>query len=155
MPNVELDPAELAAWRGMLRAHRDLVGRLDDELRRDHGITLGTYEVLMLLGSAPDGHLRMGELADQLLISRSGLTRQIDRLERAGFARRLRCEDDGRGYFAEITGRGRDVLAAARPGHLDGVRRLFLNRLSGAEIQRLGAIWERLPAEGEAAVLRP
>ena len=101
-----LTDRELAAWRGMLRTHRDVVARLDAELEREHGLPLTSYEVLISLADAPDGRLRMGELAGALLLSRSGLTRLVDRLERQGMVERERCEDDARGYFAVITAAG-------------------------------------------------
>lgn len=151
LSSSSLDQVELAAWRGMLRAHRDLVNRLDDELRRRHAISLSSYEVLMLLSDADGGRLRMGELAAELLISRSGLTRLVDRLERDGLVRRERCNDDGRGWFAAITESGRGLIAAARPTHLDGVRRLYLAAISDDELELLGSIWSRLPADEPAA----
>ncbi|HEX6116660.1 MAG TPA: MarR family transcriptional regulator, partial [Solirubrobacterales bacterium] len=78
---VELDDRELAAWRGFLRAHREVVAHLDEELQRAHDLPLSSYEVLLYLAEAEDGRLRMGELAERLLLSRSGLTRLVDRLE--------------------------------------------------------------------------
>ncbi len=83
----------------------------------------------MYLGDAAGQRLRMGELADRLLLSRSGITRLVDRLERQGLIARERCTDDGRGFFALLTGSGRAMLAAARPDHLAGVRRHFVDRL--------------------------
>src|SRR4051794_17475904 len=93
----QLDATELGAWRGMLRVHRELTGRLDAELLTEHGIALSAYEVLLFLGDASEGRMRMSELAERLLLSRSGLTRLIDRLGRAGFVTREPCRDDGRG----------------------------------------------------------
>ena len=89
----------------------------------------------------------MGELADRLLLSRSGITRLVDRLARQGLIERERCEDDGRGYYARLTPLGRETLAATRPAHLAGVRRRFLDRLEPAQIDALGAIWGRLLGE--------
>ncbi|MFL5871145.1 MAG: MarR family winged helix-turn-helix transcriptional regulator, partial [Solirubrobacterales bacterium] len=100
--NGKLSDLELAAWRGMLEAHKDLVARLDAELERDHGLPLTSYEVLMYLADSGKGKLRMGELADRLLLSRSGITRLVDRLERQGLVERQPCEDDGRGYYAVL-----------------------------------------------------
>ena len=111
-----LSDRELAAWRGLLETHSALVAELDAELERDHGLPLTSYEVLMYLGDAPHGKLRMGELADRLLLSRSGITRLVDRLARQGLLERERCEDDGRGYYALLTPLGRETLAATRPG---------------------------------------
>ena len=139
-----LDEEELAAWRGMLRAHAELVRELDAELAREHEMPLSTYEVLLYLNDADEGRMRMSELADSVLLSRSGLTRLVDRLERDGLLRRERCESDARGLFAEITDEGRRVFADARSTHLDGVRRLFLERFSRDELRMLGALWQKL-----------
>ena len=145
VPAAELlDAEELAAWRGMLRVHAELTKALDAELIRAHALTLSSYEVLLFLADAPEGRMRMSELADSVLLSRSGLTRLVDRLERAGLLERIQCEDDARGYFAEITLAGRRLFATARRTHLDGVRKLFLGRYSRDELRVLGGLWERL-----------
>ncbi len=139
-----LDNQELAAWRGMLRAHSALTRALDAELAREHDLPLSSYEVLLFLNDSDRGRMRMSELADSVLLSRSGLTRLVDRLERQGLLKRERCESDARGLFAEITPEGRRAFAAARKTHLDGVRRLFLDRFSPDELRTLGALWEKL-----------
>ena len=128
----------------MLRAHASLVRTLDAELQREHDLPLTSYEVLLYLNDAEGGRMRMSELADSVLLSRSGLTRLVDRLERDGLLKRERCESDQRGLFAEITEEGRRVFAAARQTHLDGVRRLFLDRFTPDELQTLGAYWQKL-----------
>lgn len=139
-----LTDRELAAWRGLLATHSRLVRELDAELERQHGLPLSSYEVLMNLDYAEGNRLRMGELADRLLLSRSGITRLVDRLEKQGLIERERCDNDGRGYFAILTERGRDLVTAARPDHLADVRRRFLDRLEPEEVDALGAIWTRL-----------
>ena len=139
-----LSSRELAAWRGMLETHSALIARLDRELERDHGLPLTSYEVLMYLSDTDNGELRMGELADRLLLSRSGITRLVDRLERQGLVERRRCSDDGRGFNAHLTEAGQAKVRAARPDHLAGVRRHFLSSLSPGEIDSLGSLWERL-----------
>ncbi len=144
--DVQLSERELAAWRGMLRTHSRLVATLDEELEREHGIPLGSYEVLLQLAEAPDGSLRMGDLANRLLLSRSGLTRLIDRLVARGLVERHSCADDRRGTFACLTAAGRELFATARPTHLRGVREHFLDRLDAADLDRLAAIWRRLDA---------
>jgi DNA-binding MarR family transcriptional regulator len=141
---VLLDEEELAAWRGMLRAHAELVRELDAELAREHEMPLSSYEVLLYLNDSAEGRMRMSELADSVLLSRSGLTRLVDRLERQGLLKRERCESDARGLFAEITPEGRKVFAAARKTHLDGVRRVFLSRFSRDELRTLGGLWQKL-----------
>jgi DNA-binding MarR family transcriptional regulator len=131
----------------MLATHSTLIARLDAELERSHGLPLTSYEVLMYLGDADGERLRMGELADQLLLSRSGITRLVDRLVRQGLIERQRCAEDGRGYFAVLTPAGRRMLAATRREHLAGVRRHFLSRLEPGELDALGALWQRLLGE--------
>ena len=152
-PSNLLSARELAAWRGLLEAHSSLVAELDAELEREHGLPLTSYEVLMYLGDEPAGKLRMGELADRLLLSRSGITRLVDRLVRQGLIERERCEDDGRGYYARLTPLGVDALSHTRPAHLAGVRRHFLDRLDPGQIDALGAIWGRLLGENQQAGL--
>ena len=139
-----LSPQELAAWRGLLRVHAGLTKALDAELLREHDLPLSSYEVLLFLAESPRGLLRMSELADGVLLSRSGLTRLVDRMERDGLLRRRRCEEDQRGYFAEITDEGRELFARARKTHLDGVRERFLGRLSADEQRTLAALWEKV-----------
>lgn len=139
-----LDPDELAAWRGMLRAHAKLTRALDGDLIREHGLPLVSYEVLLMLAEAPDGRLRMAELADSVLLSRSGLTRLVDRLEGEGLLRRERCPDDSRGLYAAITDGGLAAFRSARRTHLAGVRERFLSRCSREELRHLGELWERV-----------
>jgi DNA-binding MarR family transcriptional regulator len=135
---------ELGAWRGLLRVHAGMTKALDAELMREHRLPLSSYEVLLFLADAPGGRLRMSELADGVLLSRSGLTRLVDRMERDGLLRRRQCEEDQRGWFAEITDDGRDLFARARKTHLDGVRERFLSHLSGDEQRTLAALWEKV-----------
>jgi DNA-binding MarR family transcriptional regulator len=139
-----LTPRELRAWRGLLRVHATLVKALDAELERAHGLSLTSYEVLLFLNDSPEGRLRMHDLASSVLLSRSGLTRLADRLERDGFIEREACESDARGSFAVITAAGREKLCAARVTHLDGVRRHFLSHLDDEAQDRLGDVWERV-----------
>jgi DNA-binding MarR family transcriptional regulator len=142
----QLSEGELDAWRGLLRVHSSLVKALDAELEQAHGIALSSYEVLARLGKAQDGRLRMCELAESVLLSRSGLTRMVDRLERDGLVARGSCEDDARGAFAVITPAGRAELDAARATYLDGVRRHFVGSFSAGELEALSGFWDRLLA---------
>jgi DNA-binding MarR family transcriptional regulator len=139
-----LDRDELGAWRGLLRVHARMTKTLDAELMREHRLPLSSYEVLLYLADSPEGRLRMSELADSVLLSRSGLTRLVDRLERDGLLRRRRCDEDQRGWFAEITDEGRELFERARVTHLQGVRRRFLSRLSRDEQRALAALWEKV-----------
>jgi DNA-binding MarR family transcriptional regulator len=141
---VLLDAEELAAWRGLLRTHSALTKALDAELVRAHGLPLSSYEVLLFLADSPEGQMRMSELADGVLLSRSGLTRLVDRMQREGLLRRERCEDDARGWFASITPKGRELFTRARKTHLDGVRERFLSHFTRDELRSLAAFWERI-----------
>lgn len=139
-----LAPSDLAAWRGFLRVHAALTRELDAELAAAHGIPLSSYEVLLHLADAPDCGMRMSELAESVLLSRSGLTRLVDRLVREGLVRREACPSDARGQNAVVTDAGRDLLTTARRTHLAGVRERFLARFSSAELAQLATFWERL-----------
>ncbi len=141
-----LSPAELAAWRGFLRAHALLVRELDCELEAAHGLPLVSYELLVRLEKAPDQRMRMRELADAVMLSRSGLTRLVDRLVRDGLIRRSTCSADARGAYAVLTPKGMRALQTARPVHLDGVRRRFLDHFDADDLATLTDVWERLTA---------
>ena len=135
---------ELDAWRSFLRAHARLVRVLETELVADHPITLGAYDVLVQLAEAPERRLRMAELADAVLLSRSGVTRLVDRLEVAGMVTRERFDGDGRGVVAVITTKGVDTLRAAARTHLAGVVRHFVEHMDPAELDTFGQLCARL-----------
>jgi DNA-binding MarR family transcriptional regulator len=146
---TRLTDLERGAWIGFLRAHHVLVGELDDELRRAHDLPLTSFDVLVQLDLSDEGQLRMSELADAVLLSRSGLTRLVERLESKGLLERRECTEDARGAYAVLTDTGRERLAEARTTHLSGVRRLFLERFDEKELESLGGLWQRvLPASG-------
>ncbi len=135
-----------------MRAHGTLVRRLDDDLRTTHGLTLSSYEVLLFLAWSPDRRMRMGDLAGRVLITLSGVTRLIGRLEREGLVRRERSPEDGRGSYAVLTEAGLLRLREAHPTHLAGVRRLFLGHFNDEELKTLAGFWDRVsprvPREG-------
>ena len=141
---ARLSERELAAWRGLLRVHAALVKALDAELVAEHDLPLSSYEVLLTLQASPGGRCRMAELADRVLLSRSGMTRLVDRLARDGLLERDTCSSDGRGCFAVLTDAGAELLARARPTHLYGVRRRFIDHFAGEELDRMAAWWERV-----------
>jgi DNA-binding MarR family transcriptional regulator len=145
-----LTSAESGAWRGLLRAHAGLVKALDAELERAHGLGLSSFEVLLRLDAAPERRMRMCDLAESVLLSRSGLTRLVDRLERDHFVARDSCPQDARGSFAVLTESGAQIVAVARATHIAGVRRHFLGRFSAAELDSLRGFLARL-ADGSAA----
>ncbi len=144
----QLEEHQLHAWRGLLRVHATLVKQLDAELEEQHGLPLTSYEVLLYLEGAKDGRMRMCDLASSILLSRSGLTRLVDRLERDGLIERMSCTHDARGAYAVLTPEGRQRLSAARETHLAGVRRHFLEHFSDQELEMLGRFWDRLTPEG-------
>lgn len=145
----QLSATELAAWRGLLRVHAALRKELDAELEAAHRLPISSYDVLVQLAAAPHERLRMRDLAASVLLSRSGLSRLVDRLERDGLLERASCPSDARGAYAVLTPSGRERLRAARPTHLDGVRRRFLERFGEDELAELAGYWERvLPGAG-------
>lgn len=139
-----LDRRELRAWRGLLRAHAALTKALDAQLEAGHGLPLISYEVLLQLADAEDRRMRMRDLASSVILSRSGLTRLVDRLEADGLLRRETCPSDARGAFAVLTDAGLERLHAARATHLAGVREMFLTHFDDAELDALGDAWERV-----------
>ena len=141
----ELSAEELGAWRGLLRLHSALVKALDAELLAEHDLPLTSYEVLITLREAPGRRRRMAELADSVLLSRSGMTRLVDRLERDGLLARDVCSSDGRGTFAVLTEKGQELLGRARATHLDGVRKRFLAHFDADELRVLSGLWDRIP----------
>lgn len=134
---------ELAAWRGLLEVHAAVTRELDAQMHAEHGLSLSAYEVLMFLADAPDRRLRMAEISNRALLSRSGSTRLVDRLVDLGYATRCAAESDGRGLFAELTDSGAAVLESARKMHRQGVREQFLDRLTLTDQLALADIWTR------------
>jgi DNA-binding MarR family transcriptional regulator len=137
------------AWRGLLRAHACLSKRLDAALDQAHGLPLTSYEVLDRLDDSSGGRMRMCDLADQAQLSRSGLTRLVDRLEREQLIERCSCEQDARGSFACLTPAGRQRLSDARVTHLAVVREQFFSRFSEVELSLLADMCQRVaPCNG-------
>lgn len=139
-----LDATELGAWQGLLRVHASLLKELDAELEASHRLPLSSYEVLIRLADAPDRRMRMCDLADSVLLSRSGMSRLVDRLEREGLLERAACANDARGSFAVITEAGLELLATARPTHHEGIRRRFLAHFSEQELEQIAGFWSRV-----------
>ncbi|MEV4359013.1 MarR family transcriptional regulator [Nonomuraea sp. NPDC052116] len=139
-----LTAEELAVWRMMQRAQVRITRHLEAELLVAHDLPLASYEVLVQLAEAPERRLRMNDLAGRVLLSRSGLTRLIDRLQRDGLVSREACADDARGLFAVLTDAGAERLAEATPTYLRGVRTQFLDLLGAEEITRVRAMVAKL-----------
>ena len=127
------DP-RLDVWRTFLQAHARLFRRLDDELREEHGLSLPEYEALVHIGRAPGRRVRMSQLAQQVLLSKSGVTRLIDRLVADGFVERSACSSDARGQEAVLTGAGLARVRAAADTHLRGIDRYFVSALTAGEL---------------------
>jgi DNA-binding MarR family transcriptional regulator len=147
------DDWRLAAWRSFLRTHTHLLRRLGQDLQADHKIGLASYDVLVQLAEAPENRSRMSELAEAVLLSRSGLTRLVDRLQREGLVERQPDPDDARGLFTVLTTQGRNALRDAAVVHLAGVSELVLERLTDDELRQLQALMNKLDLEAPEAEL--
>jgi DNA-binding MarR family transcriptional regulator len=139
-PRARLSAEQMGAWRAFLRAHAVVTRRLEADLMAEHQLPLATYDVLVQLVEAPDQRLRMTDLAQRVLLSRSGLTRLVDRLETEGLVRREACTSDARGLFAVLTSAGRDRLRAATATHLRGVSDYAVGRLAPEELVQFSAV---------------
>ena len=126
----------LGAWRALLRARATLLRQLATDLQRKTGLTLGDFDVLAQLAEA-GGSLRMTELADRTLNSRSGMTRRIDRMVDEGLVRRANADGDARGVVVALTDAGLSRLTETAPVHLRGVAELFVARLDDQELAAL------------------
>jgi len=138
-----LNAAEMNAWRRYIIASRRLLEALDDDLAA-HDISMSDYEVLAQLSEAPDRRMRMSELADVAMISRSRLSHRIKVMEKAGWVKREACPIDKRGYFAVMTPKGWKAIVAAAPDHVASVRERFLDALDKGDQKVLAEIFERV-----------
>lgn len=150
-----LTTEEQQAWRGFVRGSALLLEQLDAELVEAHGLTLADYEILVWLSEAPRGGLRMSDLADRALVSRSRLTYRVDRLVAEGLVERRPCPSDRRGSLAVLTPTGRRRLERAAPTHVDGVVAHLIDRCSARDLAAIGrafaAVAEALDAaDGDA-----
>ncbi|MEA2573174.1 MAG: hypothetical protein QOH93_472 [Chloroflexia bacterium] len=140
----DLSRLEGAAWAGFLRTHLQLVRRLDADLQAVHGMSLSSYEVLLHLSWSNEQRMRMSDLAESVLLSPSGISRLVDRLERDGLVARQQSEEDRRGNYAVLTEEGLCRWREAHETHMAGVRKHFLTHLSEAELVSLGRFWKRI-----------
>jgi DNA-binding MarR family transcriptional regulator len=146
-PAVEtrwLDPEEQKVWRAWLYSSSLLHDLLDRELTHQTGISHAYYEILVALSEAPQRSMRMSELADRCLSSRSRLSHAVSRLEERGWVRRQVCESDGRGQLAVLTDEGFAALEAAAPVHVEGVRTHLFDQLSPQQVENMRDIGETL-----------
>jgi DNA-binding MarR family transcriptional regulator len=137
----------IGVWRSYLRTHAEMVRRLERDLIDEVGLPLGWYDVLLQLAEAPEHRLRMAELAQRVLLSRSGLTRLVDRLEAEGLVTRAPFPGDGRGLYTVLTDAGFARLRAAAPVHLAGIQRYWLSKFSDDELTELAELFGRLEDE--------
>ncbi len=145
-PGRPLRPSDwrVGVWRTFLRSHAHVVRELERELAVQAKLPLGWYDVLLQLVEAPGRRLRMAELADLVLLSRSGLTRLVDRLQAEGLVRREPSRDDARGTYTVLTAAGYERLRGAAPAHLAGVRRHWLAHFTDSELQTLQTLLDRV-----------
>lgn len=138
-----LNPVEMKAWRSYIIATRRLLEALDSDLEA-HDLSMPDYEVLAALSDAPDRKMRMSELAEIGLLSRSRLSHRMKVMEKAGWVKREACPSDKRGYFAVMTPKGWKAIVAAAPDHVESVRERFVDHLSGEDQESLFIIFSRI-----------
>ena len=139
---------QLESWVSFLRAHAAITRELSAQLQREHDLTLNDYEVLLHLSHAEGGMMRRVDLAQQVVLTASGITRLLEGLERAGYVRKESCSSDARVSYAALTDHGREKLRLAAETHLRGVDELFVSRYSGSELTALAELLGRLPVTG-------
>lgn len=146
-----LSPAEQRAWRAYVESSKVLFDALDRQLQRDADMPHAYYEILVRLSEADDRSLRMSELAERTLSSRSRLSHAVARLEERGWVAREDCATDRRGQLARLTERGLATLAGAAPGHVDTVRANLIDALTPEQLGQLSAIGEAIVARVRGA----
>ncbi len=150
-----LDDEQQRMWRAFLAAQRLLFDRLERQLQRDSGMPMAYYEILSRLSEAPGHTLRMSQLAESALSSRSRLSHAVARLEAAGWVRRRACAEDRRGSFAELTQEGLATLRAAAPAHVEAVRAGLFDPLTRDQQRALREISGALVAHLSDAPIWP
>jgi len=140
-----LDSDEMKAWRSYITTSVDLMKALEADVS-PYGITMGDYQLLAMISEAPDSRLRLCDLADQLRLTRGGLTRRMDGVLSQGLVRRVQDDRDRRVAFAELTAKGWTLLKKIAPIHLVSVRRLMIDHLSRAEIKAIGSAFGKIEA---------
>ena len=147
-----LSPAEMKAWRSYIIASRHLLEALDSDLS-GHDLSMPDYEILAQLSDAPDRRLRMSELAEITLLSRSRLSHRMKVMEKAGWVKREACPSDKRGYFAVMTAKGWKAIVAAAPDHVASVRIRFVDHINKADQEVLAQIFSRIESSLRTEVL--
>jgi len=144
---ISVDIAEIQAFAKLLRAHAFIVRGLDRELVAVHGLTINDYEVLIRLSRAPDRSMRRVDLAQQVLLTPSGITRLLDGLQRCGYVEKAGCDSDARVVYARLTDVGLEKLEDASRDHFANIQNLFSERFSDEELEQLRDFLERLQPE--------
>jgi len=140
---------EIRTWIRFLATHSAITRELEARLMGAHGLTLSDYDVLVQLARAPERKLRNIDLAKAVVLTRSGVTRLVDGLEKDGLVARSSCPSDKRGSFVALTDAGVDRLRAAASTQLEGVRELFVERLGQEGVERMDALLRSLPSGAE------
>lgn len=148
-----LTEPEQVAWRYFIDGVHRLLEHLDQSMQDNHGIPLTDFEILVFLSEAPGGRLRMAEIADHVLISRSRLTYRVDRLVEARLVTRCKDELDKRGLFAEITKKGTTLLEQAAATHVEDVQSHLMNHIDDDDLQTFSEMWRSVVAH--SATIRP
>ena len=141
-----LNPREMKAWRSYIIASRRLLEALDSDLV-GHDLSMADYEVLAQLSDAPNRRMRMSELAELAMLSKSRLSHRMKVMEKAGWVRRELCSEDKRGSWAIMSDKGFKAIAAAAPCHVASVRKRFIDQLSTKEQGELAGIFSHLTEE--------
>jgi DNA-binding MarR family transcriptional regulator len=141
-------PQQLESWVAYLRSHAAITRELSAQLQREHGLTLNDYEVLLHLSHAEDNRLRRVDLAEQVVLTASGITRLLEGLESSGYVRKDLCPGDARVTYAKLTEAGAAKLRDAAKTHLRGIDELFLSRFTKDEREALAELLGRLPLTG-------
>lgn len=149
------DAQRLTLWKTYLRGQVAILRAMERELQASHQLSLAEYDVLLNLNNAAGHRLRLGELAAAVLFSSGGLSRLLDRLERAGLVARERTPDDRRGVYATLTDAGRRRLRDANATHLRGIQRHFAAALPTDEITPVGRFLDRLLAQTPVTPTEP
>ncbi len=150
MGTAWLDDTQQQSWRAYIKASTTLWDALDRQLQRDFSINHAYYEILVTLSESPDRQLRMSELADTLLSSRSRLSHAVARLEERGWVERVACPTDRRGQLAKLTDVGFDALVEAAPQHVAAVRATLIDALTPEQLEQLRTISEAISAAATA-----
>ena len=153
MSSQVLSDQALSAWVGLLRGHAALTRALNADLVTDHGLTLSDYEVLLRLSRAPERKMRRVDLAEQVLLTASGITRLLDGLQASGYVDKAACSSDARVTYAVLTAAGHEKLRSAAGLHVAGIHAMFAERYSDDEMATLAELLSRLDGsepDGEA-----